>query len=251
VADPQRARFSFRFGAVFEADERHARYVAKLSVALEDLRTAARYAGRSRQRAPERLYFVRLMAAHLRELILLIDPNDTTVVPSAEEFVAALPRGTRPSRAEIRAAHRAALRQLDRPMAQARPAVRTPKRRRRRPKLRDDLRELRHRFFHYGHDAGGDAAVLAAMQAVAHRRTSYVVKTRTKRAEYAHLIGEKLAHPYEPRFAREMHEAIFDLLGPVARYVQLVEEAWLAVHAEDIVLRLPGRPPARLAALLK
>jgi hypothetical protein len=220
-------------------------------MALEDLRTASRYAGRGRQRRAERLYFVRLMAAHLRELVLLLDPPNRAAVPDVEEFLAALPAGVQPSRKQIRTAHRTALRQLDTQMAAARPLVVSSQNTRRRPTLRDDLRELRNRFFHYGHDAAGDEAMRRAMRSIATRRSSYLVKTRTKRAEYAYLIGERLAHPFDFRFAREMHEAIFNLLRPVASYVQLVEEAWLYAHAESVVLRRPGKKPVRMSDLTK
>jgi len=251
VADPQRARFSFVFGAVFDADDRVARYVTKLSVAMEDLRMASRYAGRRRQRRAERLYFVRLMAAHLRELVLLLDPPDPAVIPSVEEFLASLPTGVQPSKAQIRAAHRNAVQQLATQMAVERPLVLNRKAKMRRPTLRDDLRALRNRFFHYGHDAAGDQAMRDAMRSLATRRTSYVVKTRTKRSEYAYLIGETLAHPFPFRFARGMHEAIFDLLGPVSSYVQLAEDAWLYAHAESVVLRRRGEPAVRMSSLTK
>ena len=53
--DAWRATFSFRIGAVFSADDRHARYVMRLSITLGDLRIAAHYATRKRQRFAERL----------------------------------------------------------------------------------------------------------------------------------------------------------------------------------------------------
>jgi hypothetical protein len=136
-------------------------------------------------------------------------------------------------------------------MAVERPLVPSHKGKLRRPTLRDDLRALRNRFFHYGHDAGGDEAIRDAMRSIATRRTSYVVKTRTKRSDYAYLVGETLAHPFPFRFAREMHEAIFDLFGPVSSYVQLAEDAWLYAHAESVVLRRPGEPAVRMSSLTK
>jgi hypothetical protein len=104
--DAWRATFSFRIGAVFSADDRHARYVMRLSITLGDLRIAAHYATRKRQRFAERLYFVRLTASHLRELVILLDPPNTRVVPTVDELVLALRRGTSPSRSEIRRHHR-------------------------------------------------------------------------------------------------------------------------------------------------
>lgn len=95
------------------------------------------------------------------------------------------------------------MQQLTKQMAVERPLVPSHKGKLRRPTLRDDLRALRNRFFHYGHDAAGDEAVRDAMRSIATRRTSYVVKTRTKRSDYAYLVGETLAHPFPFRFALE------------------------------------------------
>jgi hypothetical protein len=74
----------------------------RLSIALGDLRIAGQYATRHRQRYAERLYFVRLTASHLRELVILLDPPNRKIVPTVDDFVLALPRGIKPSRAEIR-----------------------------------------------------------------------------------------------------------------------------------------------------
>lgn len=110
--DPWIATYSFRIGDVFPAGDIHARYVMRLSMALGDLRIAAQYATRDRQRNAERLYFIRLTASHLRELVMLLDPPNPQVVPKVDEFVLALPRGTKPTRSEIRAVHRRAIKQL-------------------------------------------------------------------------------------------------------------------------------------------
>jgi hypothetical protein len=208
MPNPLLARFSFVHRDVFPADDRMARYVERLSVALGDLRIAGHYATRSRQNSAQRLYFVRLTASHLREIVLLLDPPDRTVIPNVEEFLASLPRGTQPSRADIRKSHRRALRLLDKPMAKGRADVVGSNGRPRRPTLRDDLRDLRNGFFHYGHTKAGDDALAAAMDAVSGNRTSYVVRERTMRAEYADLLGTKLAHPFELRFAADLHRRV-------------------------------------------
>jgi hypothetical protein len=242
----------FRMGEAFPAEDRLARYVMRLSMALNDLRIAARYATRARQREPERLYFIRLTASHLRELVILLDPPNSNVVPTAEQFVRALPRGAKPTPTEIRAAHREAISRLPAAM-RGRPDLDVTGQSRP-PTLRDDLKELRNRFFHYGHDEPGDDALHAAIAAVADTRSSYVYRENPmrSRARYADLVGVRLAHPFDHEFARDMHEQIVSLIGPMAAYVQRVENAWLWTREPGIVTvtrpggnRAPLRPPRR------
>jgi hypothetical protein len=110
------ARHRFRLGDAFPADDRMAAYVMRLSMALGDLRIVAEYATRKRQPEGERLYFVRLFTLHMREIVHLLDPPDPNFVPTVHESVASLPRGTRPSRSEIRDEHAKVLRRLSEPM---------------------------------------------------------------------------------------------------------------------------------------
>src|SRR5215207_340223 len=126
MPNPLRARYRFRHGAVHDANDPMARYVVRLSIALNDLRTAAQYATRSRQNAAERSYFVRLTASHLSELILIMDPPNTRVIPSLDDFLASLPRVVTPSRADIRRSHAEAMRLLDQPMTAGRPNIVVP-----------------------------------------------------------------------------------------------------------------------------
>jgi hypothetical protein len=226
MPNPFLARYYFRHGAVHASDDRIARYVVCLSLALNDIRIAGRYATRRRQNSAERLYFVRLLASHLRELVLLIDTPNSAVVPSVEEFIASLPRGTKPSRTDIRRSHSRVLRLLQKPMATGRPDVAT-RSGTRRPNLRDDLKELRNRSFHYGYDQLGADAVEAAMASLAGKATGYAIRERTMRALYADDVAVKLAHPFEAEFACDMHSRVAELLGRVAHYVQQVEAAWI------------------------
>lgn len=236
-----RRTYYFKVGDVFPANDRIARYVMRLSLALGDLRIAGDYAVRPRQRYAERLYFVRLTASHLRELAILLDPPNRTIVPDVDEFLASLPRGNKPPRKDIRAAHQKALRRLAK-VLRGRPDI-VVDGRSRPPTLRDDLKELRNRFFHYGHDQQGDDALREAMAAVATNRSSYVIGSTTLRARYADLVATLLAHPFDERFAPDMHERIVDLVGPVATYVQMVEAAWLYSRPDGMVtFREPGDP---------
>jgi hypothetical protein len=175
--NPWLRSYLLRIGDVFPSEDRFARCVMRLSIALGDLRIAAHYATRKRQRFDERLYFVRLTSSHLRELVILLDPPDTRVVPTVEQFVLSLPRNVRPSRAEIRKSHKQAMKQVDAVMA-GRPDIEV-KGKKRPSTLRDDLKELRNRFFHYGHDQPGDDALRGAMDAAADDRSSYVIRDRT------------------------------------------------------------------------
>jgi hypothetical protein len=237
--DDWQRTYYFRLGDVFPPDDRMGRYVMRLSLALGDLRIAGDYAVRNRQRYAERLYFVRLTASHLRELVVLLDPPNRRIVPDVEEFLALLPPGTKPPRRDIRAAHNNALRQLVSVM-RGRPNI-TVGGNSRPPTLRDDLKELRNRFFHYGHDQSGDDALRHAMMAVDKKRSSYVVRTTSLRARYADLVATLLVHPFDERLAPDMHGRIVDLIEPVATYVQMVEAAWLYSRPDGMVTyREPG-----------
>lgn len=250
MPNPLRARYSFEYGEVFDSQDRMARYVERLSNALGDLRVVARYAVRQRQSVGERLYFVRLLGSHLREIVLLLDPPDHRVVPGVEEFLRALPRGVVPGRAEIRNSHRQAMRMLDKPMKKGRPEIRGSSCKLRRPKLRDDLKKLRNHFFHYGHLQSGDDAFAVAMESLAAERTGYVIRERTMRADYADAVAVKLAHPFDLAFAEDMHARIVELIGPVSTFIHQVEAAWLYRHAEKITIRRPGHPTESLARAL-
>ena len=237
--DTWKVTYSFRIGVAFPADDWLARYVMRLSMALGDMRIAGHYATRNRQRAAERLYFVRLLASHLRELVMLLDPPNSKIVPTVDQFLAGLPRQIKPPRKEVRTAHRKAIRQLAEVM-RGRPNIEVNGKTRP-PTLRDDLKELRNRFFHYGHDQAGDDALRAAMEAVANNRSSYVIRSRRMRARYADAVGNLLAHPFPLESAGDMHGAITNLIGPAATYVQSVEAAWIWTRAPGIItVRRPG-----------
>ena len=108
----RRARFAFKFEDVFPEDDEMARYVVRLSTGLGDLKTVARHVTRKRQTNAQRTYFVRLMASHLHEIALVLDPGEKSVVPDGETFLSALPRGKKPPRADIRKAHSRAIKAL-------------------------------------------------------------------------------------------------------------------------------------------
>jgi hypothetical protein len=248
--DPVVLRLTFRHSDVFDASDGMARYVMRLSTALGDLQIAAYYASRERQPPGERVYFIRLTASHLREALHVIDPQPDGPIPQLEEFLRALPRGVRPTRAEIRKSHRRVLALLEEPMAAGRPEIEHRPGRMRRPTLRDDLKMLRNGFFHYGHLQSGDDAIARAMTRLHADQGRYVVRERTRRAEYADDVSAVVAHPFPAQYAREMNKRIVRFLGPVSTFIHQIEEAWLDAHAAAVTAREPGAPPEPLTKRL-
>jgi hypothetical protein len=162
MPNARRGRFAFKFDDVFPAKDRMARYVVRLSTGLGDLRVAGRYATRGRQNMAERTYFIRLIASHVHEIALVLEPTGRSVVPNVDEFLRSLPRGTKPSRTLIRRAHTQVIKALDRPMAKGRPLISVDGNQIT-PRLRDDLKRLRNGFLHYADLSYGDKALGAAM----------------------------------------------------------------------------------------
>jgi hypothetical protein len=211
-------------------------YVMRLSMALGDLRIVAEYATRKWQREGERLYFIRLFTLHMREIVNLLDPPDPKFVTTVHEFVASLPRGTRPSRGEIRDQHARVLRRLSQPMGGRERIVVRGKRRI--PTLRDDLRRIRNDFAHYGHNAGGADAVTSAMRAASEIASGYVIHEHSLRAQYADAVAMTLTHPFaldDRKLAEDTHGRIVDLVDPVSSYIHRVEAAWLRSRPSQVV----------------
>ena len=76
----------FSIGAAFPSADPAARYVMRLAMATGDLSLAAdAFIKRGDELADfERFYYVRLLASHLRETVMLIDPPTRSVVPSVK-----------------------------------------------------------------------------------------------------------------------------------------------------------------------
>jgi hypothetical protein len=100
MSESVETRLEFKIGEAFPDRDEMGRYVMRLSMALGDLRVAGEYAVRDEQPEYERLYFIRLFASHMREAVLLLDPPDRGVVPTVEDFIAALPADCRALHAE-------------------------------------------------------------------------------------------------------------------------------------------------------
>ena len=203
---------------------------------MGDLRVAGEYAVRELQPEYERLYFVRLVASHMRETVLLLDPPDRGAVPDVEDFIDALPSDCREIHADgLREARNEVL-MLLRQQFTLRPGL----------NLRNELRRMRNQFFHYHADRNSDADLGDAIAAAADDDGAYVVGTEhtntlTMRAEYADTVSLRLVHPFEGDdetvrpVAVELHGAIVNLLGPLTRYLHRVEAAYLRSRAPGVV----------------
>jgi hypothetical protein len=187
------------------------------------------YAVRDEQPDYERMYFVRLAAMHLRELVVLIDPPEPSVqpvpcptcgkpeprpeltLPDLDALIVA----TNPPAERVEALRAARARVVD-TLAQRlelRPVL-----------LRQELRRLRNGFAHYHRDPASEEALTEAMER-AHLEGRYVIRERTMRAEYADDVAAKFVHPFPDEQAHDMavelHGCIVGLLGPVSDYLHL------------------------------
>ena len=71
---PPRVDFAFTMGDVFPAGDPIARYVMRLSIGLGDIRLVADQLMRDNLTDRERVYFGRLLMAHMREILLVLEP---------------------------------------------------------------------------------------------------------------------------------------------------------------------------------
>lgn len=106
-------RLTFEMSDAFPADDDIALWIASLSMALNDIRTSAEYAVRDEQPEHERLYFVRVLASHIREAvkIVLLEHDQRHDV---QAFVQAMPE-----------AGQRAFEEIDRRVSRHSPVVRT------------------------------------------------------------------------------------------------------------------------------
>lgn len=212
-------RLTFRMGDAFPADEAIAVWAMNISIALGDLRIIAPYATREEQPVHERIYFVRVFAAHLREIskLLVLDYSDREDV---RQFVATLPQGGQDARE--------AAQQLLDSVFPSRPDV----------EVWRDVKRLRDDTFHYARDEESRARLMAAMESVADFEGAYVLdESHGLRAEFADLVTANRMHPFneDPTLpvTRELHETIVALNGHVATFLAAVEATYLLETVED------------------
>lgn len=237
-SDPERVRFEFRIGDVFDPDDTMARYLARLSIALGDLRVAGgTYLLREEQAMYERMYFARLTAAHLHELAILFNPPDDAI-PSIEDFITAVidPEDAETGN-ELRSHHKRVQRALS-------DSVKVPER----PRLASELRRLRNDFAHYFNNEADEARLVEAMRLAADVDSAYVIREHTMRAEYADEIANKLMHPWSGLSDAEweeavgkLHKRIVALIRPVGSFLHLAEAAYLTSRPPGAVSIIDSR----------
>jgi hypothetical protein len=214
----------FKIGDVFKAEDPFARLVVRLSMALGDLRIAGKPLLLGWDETPDyaRMYHVRVMAGHIAEFMQLIEPEGKTVLPALDDLIAQFEAPVYADFvAEVRNARDGLRDALDAEL----PVARTS--------LRREITRLRNQAFHYSYKQGADVALWKALAAAADLIGIYRVSPGAHRALFADEIANQVMHPYsgsdDAQRARleELHEAIGDLLGPIARLVMNIEALWL------------------------
>ena len=209
-------------GESFPAADDIAVWIASLSTALNDIRTAAEYAVRPEQPEHERLYFVRTLASHIREAvkIVVLDHHQRRDV---RDFIAGMPESGQEAFEEIE-------RRIDARL-ELRPNV----------SLLDEIKRLRDDTFHYARDAASIQRMRGALDRAARDQGSYLMTDRALRAEYADLLRVYLVHPFDgsddekQAQVREMHQAIVELIGPLSSFLHAAEAHWLGERPPGVV----------------
>ncbi len=203
----------FNIGGAFPADDEVARYVASLSMALNDMRVAAEFAVRGEQPYHERLYFVRLLASHMREALKLV-----ALIPDERDpigaFVAELPASGSEARADV-------VRRIEDELQH------------RGETLFSEMKRIRDDTFHYARDEPSQKRLTTAMELAAHEDGRYLISENWLRAEYADVIATRLVHSFSGdeeqlrKFGHELHRAIVDLVGPLSKFILIAERHYL------------------------
>lgn len=234
--DRERARIEFRLADAFDPDDRIARYVMRLSLALGDLRIAATYLTREEQPAYEQMYFADLTAAHIHEVCILFNPPDEAI-PGVEDFIAAV---VDPEDAESAEQLRTDYRHVQRALQQR---VKVPGK----PTLGSEIGRLRNAFAHYANRANHEAPLIEAMRLAGRidGKVAYVIRESTMRAEYADEVSNRLTHPWPElsddeweSAARALHSRIVALIGPLTSFLHHAEAAFLASRPPGVVERI-------------
>lgn len=214
VTDLADLRFTMR--DVFPADDALAVYVMALSIALGDIRIAAKYAVREEQLDYERVYFVRLLTAHVREAakLAVLDHRDRDDV---RRFVAGLPEEAQDARARV-----------EEILEEETRAETT---------LFADVKRIRDDTFHYARDEQSQARLRKAMERVAGAESGYLLGDRASethsRALYADLVAVNAMHPFGKTeeeilgLSRAMHGRIVGVLDPLGSFIQHAESSWI------------------------
>jgi hypothetical protein len=208
----------------FPSDDPIAQWVMNLSIALGDLRIVAHYSTREEQPAAERMYFFRVFASHLREVVKLLT-IDYKRRANVREFVAALPPEGQEARAE-------AERMLEACPFKYRPDV----------LLWKDLKRVRDDTFHYASDPASQERLRAVMADVSDEEGIYIYDhDRWLRADYADLVAGNRMQPFPDDVwlpaSTEMLEAIVALNAQVVLFINHVEATYFSGLPAGVVTR--------------
>jgi hypothetical protein len=237
--------FRFNIGRCLPHDHPEARYIARLSMALHDLRIVGDLLSRDIEH-PERLYLVRLMASHMHEVLSLIEPPRTpqarrrTALPTLDDFLSYYGGAHHDLQQAVRGAQAEVTQRLAQPLCLRLIPV----------SLRSELTRIRNQFFHYNWEKRDDRRLMGAMDAAANLEGEYVTGDNLMRAQFAEEIAGQMMHPFlaygifDEDAARELHGSIRELLEPIARFAQAAEA--LHLHSRDhgvVTVEHPdGRP---------
>lgn len=209
--------FIFRMGDAFPAHDPISRWIVNMSIAYNDLRVAGKYLGRAEQPVSERIYFLRILVSHLREILKLIvlDPRERCDV---REFVARLPQQAQDARGAVERAESTAAYVL-------RPGI----------SLYEEVKRIRDDTFHYARDSPSDQRLRAALESVADMEGLYLRDHEQARADYADLVIVNRMHPSDATDApeavtadmRELHEAMLSLSGEILTFIRSARAAYL------------------------
>lgn len=230
------ADFRFRIADAFPHDDEIAQYVTRLSIALGDLRVAAKHVVRLDQEPYERAYFVRALASHFHEIAVLFNPPDDSI-PTVDEFIAAVGANDALGK-KLQKAHRRVRKAAQTPIKglPTEPGKKDP------PCLAAELKRIRNDFWHYFYKADDAGRLVAAMKAAGDIESAYIVRENTMRAEYADEISTRLVHPWDEDepfpAARALHNAIVAFVGPVSEYIHIVEAAYIHSCPDGVVERV-------------
>lgn len=223
---------TFLIGDVFPSDDPLARYVVRLSTALNDLRLAASPLLQSFDQTPDyvRMYQVRITAGHANELAQLVEPEGRSSLPTVDDLIATLGKVDPKIASDIGLARTEFVQALNTPLAHAQTT------------LRREINRLRQQAFHYGYKRGNDLALEKAMAAAADVESVYRVEAGQRHARYADEIAHQVMHPHKGSDAAqatrlsELHRALARLLPAASRLVLNVEVLWLGSRGEHLTI---------------
>lgn len=233
--DRERVRIEFRYPDAFDPDDRIARYVMRLSIALGDLRVAGTYVTRAEQPAHERMYFMRLTVSHIHEVCVLFNPPDEAI-PAIEDFIATVAAQDDKGADELRTFYKRVQKALQRP-------VKVPGK----PTLGSEISRIRNAFSHYFNRTEHEPLLTAAMRLAGDidGNLAYVIRECTMRAEYADEVANKIVYPWTGlsdedwlAAARALQERIVALIEPLTSFLHHAEAAFLASRPPGVVERI-------------